>query len=132
MAEVFMPGYDLFAGKVVFSMRATERGALIASASIVALGLVASVLIISSAELKSDSTGEYYTQLVQIGVGAEDNNDLALKIALGPKDGDVTEDVTKQSKEAVAKARDETSKAVDEEITAALTKGETAGKGIVM
>ena len=111
-------------------MKATEKGALIASASIVALGLMASVLIISSAELKSDFNGEYY-QLVQIGVGAEDNNDLALKIALGPKDGDVTEDVTKQSEEAVAKARDETSKAADEEISAALSKAETDGKGIV-
>ncbi len=90
------------------------------------------MLIISSAELKSDLSGEYYTQLVQIGVGAEDNNDLALKIALGPKDGDVTEDVTKESEEAVKKAKDETSKAVDDEISAALTKAETAGKGIVI
>ena len=112
-------------------MKASEKGALIASASIVALGLIASVLIISSAELNSDFNGEYFTQLVQIGVGAEDNNDLALKIALGPKDGDVTEDVTKQSEEAVAKARDETAKAADEEISAALTKAETDGKGIV-
>ncbi len=110
-------------------MKATERGALFASSSIVAVGLIASVLIISSAELKSDLSGEYYTQLVQIGVGAEDNNDLALKIALGPKDGDVSADVTKESEAAVAKARDETSKAADDEISAALTKAETEGKG---
>jgi hypothetical protein len=119
----------LFSGRFDLSMKATERGALFASSSIVAVGLIASVLIISSAELKSDLSGEYYTQLVQIGVGAEDNNDLALKIALGPKDGDVSADVTKESEAAVAKARDETSKAADDEISAALTKAETEGKG---
>ena len=64
-----------------------------------------------------------------MGVGAEDNNDLALKIALGPKDGDIADDVSKESEDAVAKARDETSKAVEDEISQALSKAEDDGKG---
>mmetsp|Transcript_78341 Transcript_78341/g.210771 ORF Transcript_78341/g.210771 Transcript_78341/m.210771 type:complete len:118 (-) Transcript_78341:47-400(-) len=63
-----------------------------------------------------------------MGVGAEDANDLALKIALGPKNGDISKDVAKATIDAVNKARNETQKAVDDEITKALAKGVDGGK----
>ncbi len=110
-------------------MKSRANNALLASTSAILVGLFACAMIIHSANLQAENSAQEFIELVQMGVGAEDNNDIALKIALGPKDGDIAKDVAKETGDAVKKAQEETAKAVDEEITKALAKGESAGKG---
>ena len=98
------------------------------AAAVVLTGLAAAILIISSANLRGDSTGGDYVALIQMGLGAEDENDAMIMAALG-KDGDIAKDVVKATDEAVAKATNETSQAVSDEISAALDAGAKAGQG---
>jgi hypothetical protein len=97
---------------------------VLAAALLVAIGVCAAVLILSARDLQRQPSA-----LVQMGVGAEDDNDAALKMALGP-DGDIDADVKKETEEAVGKATEETQAGVDEEINAALADGEDNGKAI--
>jgi hypothetical protein len=97
---------------------------VLAAALLVAMGVCAAVLILSARDLQRQPSA-----LVQMGVGAEDDNDAALKMALGP-DGEIDADVKNETEEAVGKAMEETQAGVDEEINAALADGEANGKAI--
>jgi hypothetical protein len=97
---------------------------VLAAVLLAAMGVCAAVLILSARDLH-----RHPSALVQMGVGAEDDNDAALKMALGP-DGDIDDDVKKETEEAVGKATEETQAGVDEEINAALADGEADGKAI--
>jgi hypothetical protein len=64
---------------------------------------------------------------VQMGVGAEEDNDKQLQMALGD-DGDIEAEVADMTEEAVEEAMEETQAGVDEEINNALADGEANGK----
>ena len=62
-----------------------------------------------------------------MGVGAEEDNDRQLQMALGD-DGDIEAEVADMTEEAVEEAMEETQAGVDEEINNALADGEANGK----
>eukprot|EP00277_Geminigera_cryophila_P044061 CAMPEP_0173082924 /NCGR_PEP_ID=MMETSP1102-20130122/18906_1 /TAXON_ID=49646 /ORGANISM="Geminigera sp., Strain Caron Lab Isolate" /LENGTH=156 /DNA_ID=CAMNT_0013959285 /DNA_START=62 /DNA_END=532 /DNA_ORIENTATION=+ len=86
------------------------------------MGLCAAVCILSARNLQ-----RHPSELIQMGVGAENDNDNALKMALGD-DGDVEAEVEEMTEEAVEEAMHETQDGVDEEINNALADGEASGK----
>ena len=91
--------------------------------AVVLFGLVASVAIISNL-----SNLEHY-EMVQIGVGPEDENDATVASALGEPLSNATNGITDEMKAAADDAISKTSTAAAAEIDAALTKGENDGKG---
>ena len=92
------------------------------AALLVAMGVCAAALILSARSLQ-----RHPSALVQMGVGAEGENDAALKMALGD-DGDIEAEVEEMTEEAVEEAMQETQDGVDEEINAALADGEANGQ----
>jgi hypothetical protein len=86
------------------------------------MGLCAAVLIITARDLQGQTP-----ELIQMGVGAEAENDKQLKMALGD-DGDIEAEVNEMTEEAVEEAVAETQAGVDEEINNALAEGESTGQ----
>lgn len=92
------------------------------SALVVVAGVFACALILSQRSLQRSRP-----MLIQMGVGAEADNDAAIVSALGPDEGDVEAEVAAMTDEAVKQAQEETQAGVDEEINNALAEGEATG-----
>ena len=91
------------------------------SALLVVAGVFACALILSQRSLQRSRP-----MLIQMGVGAEADNDAAIVSALGDE-GDVEAEVAAMTDEAVKQAQEETQAGVDEEINNALAEGEATG-----
>jgi hypothetical protein len=106
--------------------KAAKPSALLATVAVVVFcGFVASITIISSMR---DYLNEY--ELVQIGVGPEEENDAVVAAALGEPLSNATNGITPEMKAAADDATKKTAEAVAAEIDAALSKGVDAGKGM--
>ena len=92
------------------------------SALVVVAGVFACALVLSQRSLQRSRP-----MLIQMGVGAEADNDAAIVSALGPDEGDVEAEVAAMTDEAVKQAQEETQAGVDEEINNALAEGEATG-----
>ena len=91
------------------------------------MGLLVAMLVVNG--ILQSSKGEDEYMLVQMGMGAEEENDKMLINALGAEDGDTTKEVEEMTEEEVLAAEEATQEGVDEEINNALADAESAAKG---
>ena len=104
-----------------------SRKAAIAKTHVMAVmfsGLITAAIIMSNLRQTSN------TQLVQIGVGPEDENDAMIAAALGESMQNSTTDISDDAKSAADDAINKTAAAAAAEIEAALAKGEADGQGL--
>ncbi|EKX50601.1 hypothetical protein GUITHDRAFT_151197 [Guillardia theta CCMP2712] len=90
------------------------------------MGLLVAMLVVNGVLQSSKGEDEY--MLVQMGMGAEEENDKMLINALGAEDGDTTKEVEEMTEEEVLAAEEATQEGVDEEINNALADAESAAK----
>uniref|UniRef100_A0A7S0E5E5 Uncharacterized protein n=1 Tax=Hanusia phi TaxID=3032 RepID=A0A7S0E5E5_9CRYP len=91
-----------------------------------AMGLLVAMLVVNGILQSSKVESDY--KLVQMGMGAEEENDKMLINALGAEDGDTSKEVEEMTEEEVTAAEEATQEGVDEEINDALADAESAAK----